>query len=395
MTDGVSAKTAEVLSALAGRIDDADDWATLPPAVYRSDEIFQLEVDRIFRRGWLNVGHVSQVPEPGDFRSVDLIGQPLVMTRDKQGELHVLSRVCSHRWMDVCDGIATGHVPSLQCPYHHWTFSLDGRLRAAPEMDRTPGFDKGEFGLAKLRHEVWEGFVFVNMDGTATSTADSWSPLSTQLAEYGLSDWVVVDSRDWGESAWDWKVFMDNGECYHHLGLHDDTLEPFLPARQAVDLRDNGDCTLVFAEADPGVLVDASDGGRDFPADDPAVPGLNAWQRAGLSLAYPFPNYAIALLPQSGFWYEVRPLGAGRLHLVSHLLLPPHLVDADRHDERVASLNETFAAVHGQDIRVCERVQLGASAMSARPGMLSHLEGHNRTFARWYLTSLLSGADTR
>jgi phenylpropionate dioxygenase-like ring-hydroxylating dioxygenase large terminal subunit len=379
-------------SELMAMLGEHEEWSTLPPDVYCSDEIFELEVDRVFRPGWVNVGHVSLVAEPGDFRTVDLLGQPLVLTRDRDGELHVLSRVCTHRWMDVCGDSESGNARSLQCPYHRWTFSLDGQLRGAPEMDDTPGFDRDDFGLREFRHEVWEGFVFVNLDGTAPSTTELWGPMSDQLAGYGLADWVIVESQDWGESAWDWKVFIDNGECYHHLGAHAESLEPFLPARRVIDLPDNGDSTLIYARAEPSVLVSGADGGLDFPSADPPVPGLDELQRTALGLAYPFPNYALALMPQSAFWYEVRPLGAGRLHLVSHVLLPPHLVDAPGHAERVAEHAATFEAIHQEDIAVCEGVQRGAAARAARPGMLSHLEGHNRGFARWYARQMTGGA---
>ncbi len=371
---------------------EADDWSTLPPGVYCSEEIWQLEVERVFRPGWVAIGHVSEVPEPGDIKAVDVVGEPLVMTRDRDGEIHVLSRVCTHRWMDVCSGPGRGSAPSLQCPYHHWTFGLDGGLRAAPEMADTPGFDRAGFGLHRFRAEVWEGFVMVNLDGRAPSTTELWGPMSEQLRNYGLADWGVAHSVAWGESAWDWKVFIDNGECYHHIGIHQDTLEPVMPARRAVDLPDNGDYTLLFAMVDPELLVEGPDGGLDFPSADPGVPGLDDQQRTGLGLAYPFPNYVIALLPQSAIWFEVLPLGPGRIDLTTHILLPPHLLDAPDQEARIAEHTETLVGIHEQDIAVCEGVQRGLAAPAARPGMLSHLERHNRTFALWYARQMTGAA---
>jgi nitrite reductase/ring-hydroxylating ferredoxin subunit len=288
MSDVVT--TEALLDALAARSTADDDWTTLPPQAYRSQEIFDLEVERVFRRGWMNVGHISQLPDPGDFRTIDMFGELLVVTRGHDDEINVLSRVCTHRWMDVCAGRRTGTVPSLQCPYHRWTFSHDGELRAAPEMAETPGFDKADHGLHRFRHEIWEGFIYVNLDGQAPPTTELWGAMSDQLREYGLADWEVVDSTPWGESAWDWKVFIDNGECYHHIGIHHDTLEPFMPARKAVDLPDNGEYTLLYAMMDESILVPSSDGGLDGAADDPPAPGLTERQRTGLGLAYPFPN---------------------------------------------------------------------------------------------------------
>lgn len=381
----MGAATEHLLTGLAQIADDDENWWTLPPDVYHSEEIFDLEVDRVFRGGWLNVGHVSQVSEPGSHRLVDTVGEMLVLTRDRDGAIHVMSRVCPHRWMDVCGELdESGSTASLQCPYHRWTFAHDGRLRAAPEMDDTPGFDLSDHGLHEFRHEVWEGFVYVNLDGGAPPTSELWSPMSDQLSGYGLADWRVVDTVRWGTSEWDWKVFIDNGECYHHIGAHHDTLQPVFPAARVLDLPDNGDYTLLYAPAADEILVEGVDGGRDIDADDAPVDGLTDVQRTGLGLAYPFPNYVIALMPQYAIWFEVHPLGPGSIDFTYHLLLPPHLAEEPGLEVRIAGHAATFEAIHQQDIQVCEGVQRGLETRAARPGMLSHLEQHNRTFARWY-----------
>ncbi len=384
----------ELLEALRVHAD-SDDWGTLPPQVYCSEEIWDLELARVFRPGWVNVGHVSEVPTAGCFKAVDVLGEPMVMTRARDGSIHVLSRVCSHRWMDICGGSGAGSVPSLQCPYHRWTFGLQGALRAAPEMDETPGFYKADYSLHVFRHEVWEGFVFVNIDGSAPPTARLWGEMGQQLSNYGLSDWAVVHSIPWGESHWDWKVFMDNGECYHHLGAHHDTLEPFMPARLVVDAPDNGDYTLLYAGIAPEALAEGEGGQLVYPSTDRPTPGLDDQQRTSLGLAYPFPNYVIALTPQAMIWFEVHPLGPGRIDLTTHLLLPPHLIDAPDSDARVSGHVETLTAIHEQDILVCEGVQRGLQASAARPGMLSHLERHNRTFARWYARQMTASSTER
>lgn len=366
----------------------SDGWATLPPEVYCSEEIWQLELERIFRPGWVNVGHISEVANPGDFKAVDVVGEPMVMTRDRSGDIRVLSRVCTHRWMDICGGPGTGSAPSLQCPYHRWTFGFDGGLRAAPEMSDTPGFDKSDFGLRPFRHEVWEGFVFVNIDGDAPPTKGLWRTAGEELSTFGLSDWTVVHSIAWGESAWDWKVFLDNGECYHHIGIHHDTLEGLVPARLAVDTNDNGNYTLTYAQVAPDLLVDDGAGGRDYPSDEPGVLGLTDMQRTSLTLVHPFPNYVIALTPQSAVWFEVHPLGPGRLDLTTHILLPPHLAQAPGLEDRIAGHVQSLELIHNQDIEVCAGVQRGLQATAARRGMLSQLERHNRTFARWYASQM-------
>ena len=124
-----------------------------------------------------------------------------------------------------------GHCEMFVCPYHAWTYNLDGRLRGAVEMQHTPDFDASEVRLPEIRHEVWQGFVFVNLDGQADPLAPRLAPLDEAIAEYDLASWVTVRALDFGEQPWDWKVMMDNGDVYHHLGLHRDTVEPRSPGR--------------------------------------------------------------------------------------------------------------------------------------------------------------------
>ena len=111
------------------------------------------------------------------------------------------------------------------------TAQLDGRLRGAPEMTDCPSFHRRELGLFPVRHELWEGFIFVNLDGRVEPLAPRLEPLRKQLAEFRLAEWVTVASRDYGEMPWDWKVAQDNGDCYHHIGLHRKSVEWLWPMK--------------------------------------------------------------------------------------------------------------------------------------------------------------------
>jgi phenylpropionate dioxygenase-like ring-hydroxylating dioxygenase large terminal subunit len=423
------AKTEKMLQALADR-SGASQARTLPPGMYCSDEVFALEVEKVFRAGWINVGHVSLVPEPGDFRCVDVVGEALVVVRDRVGELRVLSRVCAHRWMEVCSG--SGREPFFECPYHCWTYSLNGRLRSAPFMKRTPGFNAGEIALPQIRHEIWEGFIYVNLDGDAESTATLWSGLSEHLSPYSLAKWKVVSTIDWGRCPWDWKVFMDNGECYHHLGAHRRTLGPILPTRSTKDLPDNGTFTCPYvpyqradrsrdSRLNRGISTLALTGLRAAAALSPSgaaslssavanrlpdsllgVLGSTSASGAagaalehdvqdGLTLAYPFPNYAIALLGDSAFFYEVHPVSAGMIDLKTHLLVPPHVASGAGLRSRIAGHEASFRIVHREDEEICAAVQRTIRSRQAPTGWLGPMEHHNVTFANWYADQMLSG----
>src|SRR5204863_7057097 len=143
----------EVIEAAARPLSRA---TTLPAQAYTSEDFFGWETDQLLRAGWQCVGHVSQLPAPGDFMNIDLLGEPLIVVRGKDDEVRVLSRVCPHRAMDLMpEGFGyDGHAPALVengrpacgrtrlflCPYHAWTFELDGRLKACPEMHKADEF---------------------------------------------------------------------------------------------------------------------------------------------------------------------------------------------------------------------------------------------------------------
>ena len=202
----------------------------LPADVYTSDDLYSLEVDKIFRQEWMCIGRIDEIPNPGDFKSVDLVGEPLVITRDGGGELHVMSRVCRHRRAEVCEG--SGNALQLQCPYHHWTYSLAGDLLSAPLMRENIGFDKMTNGLPEFSMEVWQGFIFVNLDGTAEPLGPTLTGLDALLEPYDLSSFQTVRTTEWGESAYDWKLLVDNYlECYHHLGVHGSSVQPMFPTQ--------------------------------------------------------------------------------------------------------------------------------------------------------------------
>jgi phenylpropionate dioxygenase-like ring-hydroxylating dioxygenase large terminal subunit len=231
---------------------------------YGSDDLYAAEVDRIFKRGWIPLCRVEQLPTPGTCYSIDILGAPLMVTRDLHSELRVLSRNCTHCCMEVCSGAGQANV--LRCPYHLWSFGLDGHLVGAPEMKTSPGFDRNEYPLKKFRHEVWKGFVMVNFDGQVESMASQYAALDPSVDPYDLENYQTVEQTDWGVCDWDWKIMVDSFmECYHHMAPHRGSLEDRFPA------------ALSFA----GVIGDyfttmSSQQAPGYPADPPFLsPGAD------------------------------------------------------------------------------------------------------------------------
>jgi choline monooxygenase len=196
------------------------DGRTLPFDWYSDPAVLRLERERIFARAWQYAGRADQVAEPGAFFTCDLGGVPVVVVRGKDGELRAFFNVCRHRGSLVCEG--EGRRETLQCPYHAWTYDLDGSLRAAPRSDREPGFDKDGLGLVPVSVGAWGPFVFVNPDGDAAPLADTLGDLPALVAGAGLDvDGLRFLKRSTSEYEANWKVCSENFlECYHCQVAH-------------------------------------------------------------------------------------------------------------------------------------------------------------------------------
>ena len=160
---------------------------TMPRERYTSDAILQQERERIFARAWNCVGRASRLVKPGDFMVRNIAGESIIILRDRGGELRAFFNVCRHRGTQLCN-VTSGHFSeTIQCPYHAWTYSTDGRLIGAPHMQDVDGFDKRDYPLHKAAIAEWEGFIFVNIDDDpATPFARAFAPMLTRLERFRL-----------------------------------------------------------------------------------------------------------------------------------------------------------------------------------------------------------------
>jgi len=202
----------------------APSFETLPNWVYHDAEFYQLEKQQIFLRHWLLVGHVSQVPEPGDYMTLEVAGERAFAIRGRDGVLRAFHNVCRHRASRVVTGEAGNCSGAIVCPYHGWSYGFDGTLRAVREEKSFRGLDKRRFGLFELELEEWMGFVFVRFGGDAPSIEASMRPIEAETSQYRFAD-----MKPWGRPTsvdcdFNWKLFVENdAEGYHiptgHPGL--------------------------------------------------------------------------------------------------------------------------------------------------------------------------------
>jgi phenylpropionate dioxygenase-like ring-hydroxylating dioxygenase large terminal subunit len=233
---------------------------TLPWSWYADPEVLRREGERIFARAWQYAGHTGQLTEEGSY-FVAVAGQiPVVVTRARDGVLRAFLNVCRHRGHVVASGAGTRE--SLQCPYHAWTYGLDGALRAAPRSDREPGFDLDSLALQAVAVETWGPFVFVNPDADAAPLAEALGDVPQRLAEIIDVGTLQFRFRTEYELDANWKIACENFlECYHCAVAHpgftaavDVSPDSYrleaqgLVSSQVGPLRQNGDSFLAGGE---------------------------------------------------------------------------------------------------------------------------------------------------
>src|SRR5438270_13591470 len=197
---------------------------SLPQKYFVSPEIFEQEQAQFFSKEWLLVGHQSQIAHAGDYLVQRVSGESLIVTRDKGGRIHGFFNVCRHRGSRLIEDDG-GNRPAIQCPYHTWTYGLDGRLIGAPHMDEVPGFDKADYSLHRVNLGLWEGFIFVNLvpkrdgyysKGNASterggyrSLEDWFAPLNQKFSHWNMSILRPVKRIEYDVNA-NWKLMLEN-----------------------------------------------------------------------------------------------------------------------------------------------------------------------------------------
>jgi choline monooxygenase len=214
--------------------------STLPYSWYSDPEILRREQERIFRGSWQYVGHLGELEGPGSYFTTRAGRTPVVVTRARDGELRAFLNVCRHRGFPVASG--AGVRETIQCPYHAWTYGLDGSLRAAPRSDEEPDFPKSELGLCAIAVDTWGPFVFANTSRDCEPLAEALGSMPAQVAELGLDvDSLVFYTRWEAEYEANWKITCENFlECYHCQVAHPQLSEVIDTSAEAYALSTDG-----------------------------------------------------------------------------------------------------------------------------------------------------------
>lgn len=359
-----------------------DNPWTLDPDHYTSPDYYQLEVEGIWKKEWICIGHVKEVPDVGNFFSVQLVDEPLMIVRGADTRLRALSTVCRHRLMLVAKPGECGSANRFVCPYHRWTYDLDGRLQSALHMERHHDFDKSTYCLPEFRLEIWNDLIWVNLDDDASPLAPKLVELEKPMSVYkGPAGGVMTTLYDktWGGN---WKSQVENNlEGYHHMGMHEKSIEMYSPTKNVTNLTHGEYWTRhqVPYERDQDVtetlLTEA-----DWSPDD--------WlgqEQPELDIINIHPGNSFSIYPGGAGFYTIWPLGLDRFRFRARSIRAPgNLRRFDPEGERYDS-----ERVLDEDGVAMPLIFSGARSSKAAPGPLSWMEASLPLWHRWMAERLV------
>ncbi len=193
---------------------------TLPRRYFTSPAILEEEMEKIFARQWLCVGRADRIANPGDYFLQSIGRESIIVVRDRQGRIHANYNVCRHRGTHMIEASQGKLGETIQCPYHAWTYALDGRLMGCPLADAIEGFNKADYPLHRVATHVWEGFLFINLSEDAEPFERVYAPLLGRFSHFNLPNLKVGGQIDYEVNA-NWKLIVENyQECYHCAPIH-------------------------------------------------------------------------------------------------------------------------------------------------------------------------------
>ena len=356
----VTARIDQLVDQASGCLEPLERATTLPAVLFSDPGWYEAERTTLLHRGWIAVARSSELGEPNRYVTATIGDEPVVVVRGRDGQLRALSNVCRHRNTVILTG--AGRAPSLQCPYHRWTYRHDGSLASAPEMERSEAFDAAELCLPTLGVEEWHGWVLDNVDGAAPSLAASAPALDELMSENRVGEVVPIGSLDY-PSPWNWKISVENFlESYHHRSVHPRTLEPGTPGAKSF---------ARYVGAEPWSAID-----HVSVIDD---------EEPFIAIVF-YPTLMFAILRGIGMvWFRLEPLTATSSHLTIECYQLPEVPDDPETVRRRLAGN---AAVNDEDVPINEMTAAGLRSRFATPGPISHLEAATWHFRQWLLTTV-------
>jgi len=344
----------------------------MPKSVYTSPEFLALEQKHVFAADWLCAGRAETLPNPGDYLTMEIAGEPVVVLRDRGGEIRAMSNVCRHRMSTLLQG--RGSVRAITCPYHAWTYNLDGSLRGAPAMTLNDSFCKEALGLPAVRCEIWQGWIMVTLNPDAPAPQDALRDVTDLIAPFDMTAYQET-FRETFRWATNWKVLAENFmESYHLPMCHAGTIGGASRLEEMVCPTGGPAFNYHFILKNDSVpLALAHPSNTTLTGDD---------RRKTWLLAI-YPSLLITLTP-GYFWYlSLTPDGPGHVNVLFGGGMSPEWLADPQADTHLAAVRALLDDVNVEDKGCTEKVYRGLCSGMATPGPLSHLERPNYEFAQY------------
>jgi len=350
---------------------------TLPQKYFISPDIFAEEEKKIFSSRWVLIGHQSQIAQPGDYFLSTIGGESLIVIRDQKLAVRGFYNVCRHRGTRLKEDNC-GHVAAIQCPYHAWTYGLDGRLIGAPHMDDVAGFDRADYSLNSVNLGLFEGFIFVNLEAKSTPLQEWFAPLTGKFSDWNLPELRSAKRIEYDVRA-NWKLIFENySECYHCPGVH-----PMLSKVSPYDSAENdlieGPFLGGFMKINRGKSLTMSGDACAMRVGDKEGGG----ETERVFYYSIFPNMLLSMHPEYVMVHQLWPRSSERTLVVCDWLFHPNAFN--RPDFKPSDAIEFWDITNKQDWHVCELSQLGISSRAYQPGPYSSRESIPAAWDREYL----------
>ena len=355
-------------------VDPQADWS-LPGWLYTDPEYFQIEMDRVIRPSWQIVCHESQIARPGDFHTIDYLGESVIVVRGDDGQVRAFANVCRHRAMRLVEGPA-GCAKKLVCPYHAWTYATDGRLTGVPMKSDYPALRLEDNGLAPFDVEIWRGFVFVRLEGDGPSVATMMAPYDDEIAPYRFEDMRCISPVRLRDRAVNWKNVGDNYSDNLHIPVAHDGLTRMFGKSYAIEAQP-------WVDKMSGQIVDRMSDNlseRFYQTHLPRVDHLPEGDQRLWSYYKLWPNMAFDLYADQIDFMQWLPTGPTSCVLREMAFAIP--------DDRRAMKLVRYAnwrinrVVNAEDTWLIERVQQGMASHSYGAGPIGASEVCLRSFAK-------------
>jgi phenylpropionate dioxygenase-like ring-hydroxylating dioxygenase large terminal subunit len=349
----------------------------MPASVYTSEAFLQQEIEHVFSHDWFCAGRASALAKPGDFLTLELAGQPIMVVRKNDNTLHAQSNVCLHRMSTLLEG--RGNRSSIVCPYHAWTYELDGKLRGAPAMDENRVYcqQKKEMCLPSIRCEQWLGWIMVSLNENATPVRDQLADVQSLIDDYGMEHYVETffETHQWNTN---WKVLAENFmESYHLPVCHKSTVGGLSKLEDMI-------CPPGLPTFNYHTIL--KDDSLKIALAHPSNTRMQGDRRRTTYLLAIYPSLLITLTP-GYFWYlSLHPDGVDKVNIMFGGGMSPEYVNDPEAQTHFKAVKTLLDEVNLEDRGCTEKVYKGLCSTLATPGPLSHLERPNYDFAQ-YLSS--------